>query len=176
MRRGNITVISTGDFLDMRKLMAAASVAAIAAQCATPAAARDFFDRNTLLGYRQQTGPAAVAYFRAPIGPRTFKAPVRTGFAVVGPRSYSAGEAPLYSQGPRLVDFAFTNRGVDARWARSFSVGGAVAWTSDPESLPKGQLNLMESGVSWVAVGAIAAGLLAGTIALIEKEGPAPAQ
>lgn len=159
----------------MRKLIAAAIAAAITVQFAAPALAQDFFNRNTLLGYRQQTGPAAVAYFRAPIGPRTLKAPIRTGFAVVGPRSYNASEAPLFSQAPRLVDFAFTKQGVDARWVRSFNVGGVVAWTSDPDSLPKGQLNLMESGVSWVAVGAIAAGLAAGTVALIEKEGPAPA-
>jgi len=154
----------------MRKLIAAAMVAVATVQFAAPAMARDFFNRTTMLGWRQQQGAAVVAYFRAPLGPPTLKAPVRAGFAVTGPRSFSAGEAPLYSQGPRIIDFSFSKRGVDARWISTLNVGNAVAWTSDPKSLPKNQVNLMESGMSWVAVGAIAAGLAAGTVAFIEKD------
>lgn len=157
----------------MRKWIAAVVAAACTMQVAAPVMARDFFNRTTMLGWRQQTGPAVVAYFRAPLGPSTFKAPPRTGLAITGPRSFNAGEAPLYSQGPRLVDFAFTKRGVDARWIAQLNVGGAVAWTNDPKGVPKNQLNLMESGMSWVAVGAIAAGLAAGTVAFIEKDEPA---
>lgn len=154
----------------MRKWIAAFVAAACTTQMAAPVMARDFFNSNTLLGWRQQTGPAVVAYFRAPIGPSHFKAPLRTGLAITGPRSFNAGEAPLFSQGPRIVDFAVTKRGVDARWIAQLNVGNAVAWTNDPKSIKPGQVNLMESGVSWVAVGAIAAGLAAGTVAFIEKD------
>jgi hypothetical protein len=159
----------------MRKSIAAAVAAAITLQFAAPAMAREFFNRNTMLGWRQQTGPAVVAYFRAPIGPSTFKAPARTGLAVTGPRSYRAGEPPRYSLAPRLVDFTLTKRGVDARWIAQVNVGNAVAWTNDPKSVTASQVNLMESGMSWVAVGAITAGLVAGTFAVIEADKDDPA-
>jgi hypothetical protein len=154
----------------MRKLIAVAMVAAATIQSAAPAMARDFFNRTTMLGWRQQQGAAVVAYFRAPLGPPTFKAPVRAGFAITGPRSFSAGDAPLYSQGPRIVDFSFSKRGVDAKWISALNVGNAVAWTNDPKSLPKNQINLMSGGISRPAVGTIAAGLAAGTISFIEKD------
>jgi hypothetical protein len=159
----------------MRKLTAAVMAAAVTMQFAAPAFARDFFNRTTMLGWRQQTGAAVVAYFRAPLGPSVFKAPIRTGLALTGPRSYNAGEAPLYSTGPKLVDFAFTKRGVDARWIAQLNVGNTVAWTNAPKSVAPNQLNLAESGMSWVAVGAIAAGLAAGTVAFIEKDKDEPA-
>lgn len=149
--------------------------AAVTMQFAAPAFARDFFNRTTMLGWRQQTGAAVVAYFRAPIGPTLFKAPIRTGLAITGPRSFNAGEAPLYSTGPKLVDFAFTKRGVDARWIAQLNVGNAVAWTNAPKSVTPNQINLTDSGMSWVAVGAIAAGLAAGTVAFIEKDANEPA-
>ncbi len=154
----------------MQKWIAAAVAVACTLHVAAPAMARDFFNPQTMLGWRQQTGAAAVAYFRAPIGPSIFKAPLRTGVALTGPRSYNAGEAPLFSTGPRLIDFSLTKRGVDARWIAQISVGNGVAWTNDPKHLAPGQVNLMESGGSWVAVGAIAAGLAAGTVAFIEKD------
>ena len=145
-------------------------VAVATVQFAAPAMARDFFNRTTMLGWRQQQGAAVVAYLRAPLGPPTFKAPVRAGFAVTGPRSFSAGDAPLYSQGPRIIDFSFSKRGVDAKWISTLNIGGAVAWTSDPKSLPKNQATLMGGGASRPAVSTIAAGLAAGTISFVEKD------
>ena len=154
----------------MRNMILAASAVALSLQMAGPAAADDFFNPNTMLGWRQQTSPAAMAYVRAPIGPPIFKARAHAGFAVVGPRSYRAGEAPRYSQGPRLADVAFTTPAASGRWTAQLNVGRAVAWTSDPDSLKPGQVHLMESGLSWVAVGAITVGLAAATFGIIDQD------
>jgi hypothetical protein len=155
----------------MRKFFAAGLAVVFSIHLAGPALAGEIFNRTTLLGWHQQTGPAVVAYFRAPIGPRTFEAaPIRAGFAITGPRSFSVGNAPMHSQGPRLLDFSFAKRSGDLAWTRSLNVGGSVAWTSDPTSLKPGQLSLMDGGLSWIAVGAIAAGLAIGTFALIEQD------
>ena len=156
----------------MRKTILAVSAIALSLQVAAPAAAGDFFNPNTMLGWRQQTSPAAMAYVRAPIGPSNFKARAQAGFAVVGPRSYRVGEAPRYSQAPRLADVAFTTPAASGRWIAQLNVGRAVAWTSDPDSLKPGQVHLMESGLSWVAVGAITVGLAAATFAVIDQDAP----
>jgi hypothetical protein len=154
----------------MQKWIAAAVVAACTLPVAAPAMARDFFNPQTLLGWRQQTGAAAVAYFRAPIGPSIFKAPIRTGFALTGPGSYNAGEVQRYSQAPKLVDFSFTKRGVDARWIAQFTVGNHVAWTNAPKqaAAAPGKVNLMNA--PQLDAGNIAAGLAAGTVTFAEKD------
>jgi hypothetical protein len=161
-------------FSKMQKVITAAVAAVVTLQFATPVLAHDMFNRNTMLGWRHQTGPAVVAYFRTPIGPSTFKTRAQTGFAVTGPRAYRAGSAPLYSAGPQLLDFTFAKHDVDARWIAQLNVGKAVAWTNDPKSVKAGQVNLMESGMSWVIVGAVAAGLAAATLSIIEAEPDAP--
>lgn len=161
----------------MRKVLAAVVTAALTMQFAAPVLAQDFFPRTTLLGWRQQTGVTAVAYFRAPIGPSVFKSNMRSGFALTGPRSYAAGDVAMFSQGPRLVDFSFAKTRTDLTWAPSLSIGPAVAWTNAPDRLPSDKLNLMESGLSWVAVGALTAGLAIGLFAVInEDEDAAPAE
>jgi hypothetical protein len=156
----------------MRKFLTAAVAAAVTVQLAAPALAQDFFDRNTMLGWRQQTGPAVVAYFRAPIGPSTFKTRAHAGLAVTGPRSYRAGGAPIYSAGPQMLDFTFNRGGAGARWIAQLNVGKGVAWTNDPESVRADQVNLMESGMTWVAVGAITVGLVVATFSVIEADAP----
>jgi len=154
----------------MQKVLTAAVAAAVTVQLAAPAVAHEMFNRNTMLGWRQQTGPAVIAYVRTPIGPAVFKTRAHTGLAVTGPRAYRPGSAPLYSAGPQLLDFTFTTHGADARWVAQLNVGKAVAWTNDSRSVGKDQVNLMESGMSWVIVGAVAAGLAAGTLAVIEAD------
>lgn len=153
----------------MQKWIAAAVVAASTLHVAAPAMARDFFNSQTLLGWRQQTGAAAVVYFRAPLGPSLFKAPIRTGFALTGPRSYNAGEAPRYSLAPKLVDFSFSKRGVDARWIAQLTVGNQLAWTNAPKqaAAPAGKVNLMNA--PQLDASNIAAGLAAGAVTFPEK-------
>lgn len=166
----------------MRKWLTAALAAAFTVQFAAPVLARDMFapdvfNPTTMLGWRHQTGPGVVAYFRAPLGPDVLtKNTMRAGLAVMGPRAYAAGRAPLHSQGPRLLDFSVAARGADAGWVPSLNVGRAVAWTSDPDSLKPGQINLMDSGLSWVAVGAVTVGLAVGIFAVIEDDDEDAAQ
>lgn len=154
----------------MRKLTVAALAAVLTTQFAAPALAADVFNRTTMLGWRHHTGPAVVAYLRAPIGPSGYKAKARTGIALTGPRAYGAGAGPLFSAGPTMLDVALVPRGVGGRWSAQVNIGNAVAWTNDEKSIEPGRRNLMESGISWVVVGAATVALAAGTFAFIEND------
>lgn len=151
----------------MRKTLAALIAAATTMQFIAPAMARDFFDSNTMLGWRQKTGAAVVAYVRAPIGPPTFKTHVRSGLAITGPRSYKAGDAALHSTGPRLIDFSFTKGGINTRWVGQLTVGTAMAWTNERPAVEAGHMIVTSGVMSPVDVGAIAAGLAAGTVSFV---------
>lgn len=148
----------------MRKTIAALLAAATTMQFVAPAMARDFFDSNTMLGWRQQTGAAVVAYVRAPIGPPTFKTQVRSGLAITGPRYYKAGESALHSTGPRLIDFSFTKGGINTRWIGRLTVGNAVAWTNERPTVEASPMTVTSGVMSPVDVSGIAAGLAAGTV------------
>lgn len=157
----------------MRKTIAAFFAAATTAQIAAPVMAGDFFDGNTMLGWRQQTGAAVVAYVRAPIGPPTVKTQVRSGLAVTGPRYYKAGEAALHSTGPRLVDFSFTKGGISTRWVGQFTVGNKLAWTNERAAVDATAVNVAAGMMAPVGVSGIAAGLAAGTVSFVEQDVPA---
>ena len=148
----------------MLKITAALLAVATTMPFAAPVMARDFFDSNTMLGWRQQTGAAVVAYVRAPIGPPTFKTQVRSGLAITGPRYYKAGESALHSTGPRLLDFSLTKGGINTRWVGQFSVGNKLAWTNERPAGDPNTVNVATVLMSPVAVSGIAAGLAAGTI------------
>ncbi len=51
----------------MKRKFAALMAAVVSMSCASHGFAAEMFDRNTLLGARQQTGPAVIAYFRTDI-------------------------------------------------------------------------------------------------------------
>ncbi len=161
----------------MRKVSTFAAVAAIVSQLAAPAYAGEIFNRTTLLGGTRTSGAAAMGYFRLPLGqtPGRTSAP-RLGLMVTGPQTYSAGDVPLALNAPRIVDFAFTGRDLNAPWAPSswrgsLTVGNTVAWVSDRKGLPPGEAkHLLESGTSWVVVGALTAGAVAGAFALTNRK------
>jgi hypothetical protein len=154
----------------MLKITAALLAAAMTMQFAAPVMARDFFDSNTMLGWRQQTGAAVVAYVRAPIGPPTFKTQVRSGLAITGPRYYKAGESALHSTGPHLVDLSFTKGGINTRWVAQFSVGNKLAWTNERPAVDANTANVATGMMAPVAVSGIAAGLAAGTVGFVEGQ------
>lgn len=154
----------------MLKITAALfAAAATTMPFAAPVMARDFFDSNTMLGWRQQTGAAVVAYVRAPIGPPTFKTQVRSGLAITGPRYYKAGESALHSTGPRLVDFSFTKGGINTRWVGQFTVGSKLAWTNERRAIHAYAPNVATGLAPQAAVGSIAAGLATGTVGFVER-------
>jgi hypothetical protein len=153
----------------MRRITAALLAAATTMQFAAPVMARNFFDGNTMLGWRQQTGAAVVAYVRAPIGPPTFKTQVRSGLAITGPRYYKAGESALHSTGPRLVDFSITKGGINTRWVGQFTVGSKLAWTNERPAIQAHAPNVATALMSQVAVGSVAADLATGTVGFVER-------
>ncbi len=161
----------------MRKVTTFVAIAAMTTQLAAPAFAGDMFNRNTLLGGTRTSGAAAMGYFRLPLGdaPGKTNAP-RFGLMVAGPQTYNAGEVPLALNAPRIVDFAFTGRDLGApltaaAWRGSLTVGNTLAWVSDRKDLPQGEApHLMESGTSWIVVGALTVGAVAGAFALTNRK------
>lgn len=161
----------------MRKVSTFAAVAAMASQLAAPACAGEMFNRTTLLGGTRTSGAAAMGYFRIPLGqaPGKTNAP-RLGLMVAGPQTYSAGDVPLALNAPRIVDFAFTGRDLAApfaasSWRGSLTVGNTVTWVSDRNGLPPGETkHLLESGTSWLVVGAVTVGAVAGAFALTNRK------
>lgn len=161
----------------MRKTTTFVAVAAMASQLAVPAAAGEIFNRTTLLGGARTSGAAAMGYFRLPLGqtPGKTSAP-RFGLMVAGPQTYSAGEVPLALNAPRIVDLAVTGRNLNApftasSWRGSLSFGNTVAWVSDRKDLPPEEArHLLESGTSWLVVGAVTVGAVAGAFALTNRK------
>lgn len=160
----------------MRKVTTFVAIAAIAGQLAAPAFAYDTFNPTTVLGTVHTTGAAAMGYFRLPLGQSAgaSHAP-RFGLMIAGPQPYTAGEVPLALNAPRLVDFSFTGRDMSqpwttSSWRGSLAVGDKIAWVSDRKDMtPDESRHLLESGTSWIAVGLITAGAVAGAFALTNR-------
>ncbi len=144
-----------------------AVIAAIASQTVTPALAAGALDENTMLGWQRNAGPAAMAYFRMPFhATRADRLQPRAGFMITPPQSYRAGTVISRANAPGIIDFGFTGRDFRSPWTATFNVSDAVAWSGNPDALPKGTRHLFESGTSWMAVGAVTVGIIAGTLAL----------
>ena len=161
----------------MRKVTTFVAIAALASQIAAPAFAGDMFNRTTILGTTRTSGAAAMGYFRLPLGQAPGKASApRFGLMVAGPQTYSAGDVPLALNAPRILDFAFTGRDLSApfaasSWRGSLTLGNTVAWVSDRKDLPGGEAtHLLESGTSWIVVGAVTVGAVAGAFALTNRK------
>lgn len=160
----------------MRTVTTFVAVAAMASQLAAPAFATDIFNRNTILGTVHTSGAAAMGYFRLPLGqsPARSNAP-RFGLMVAGPQPYTAGEVPLALNAPRIIDFSFTGRDMTQPWSAtswraSLAVGDQVAWVSNRKDLPPGEApHLLDSGTSWIAVGLVTVGAVAGAFALTNR-------
>lgn len=160
----------------MRKVTTFVAIAAICSQLAAPAFAYETFNPTTVLGTVHATGAAAMGYFRLPLGqvPGKANAP-RFGLMVAGPQPYTAGEVPLALNAPRIIDFSFTGRDMNQPWAAaswrgSLAVGDKIAWVSDRKGLtPDESRHMLESGTSWIAVGLLTAGAVAGAFALTNR-------
>lgn len=161
----------------MRKVTTFIAAAAMCTQLAAPALAYDTFNRTTLLGGARTSGAAAMGYCLMPLGPSPAKqAAPRFGLMVAGLQTYSAGEAPLALNAPRIVDLSFTGRDLNNPWRASswrgpLAVGKTVAWVSDRKGLPADEAqHLLDSAISWVAVGLVTVGAVAGAFALTNRK------
>ncbi|MBX7198449.1 MAG: hypothetical protein K1X51_03645 [Rhodospirillaceae bacterium] len=161
----------------MRKVTTFVAIAALVSQVAAPAFAGDMFNRTTILGATRTSGAAAMGYFRLPLGQAAGKTSApRFGLMVAGPQTYSAGDVPLALNAPRILDFAVTGRDLStpfasSSWRGSLTVGNTVAWVSDAKGLPASEApHLLESGTSWIVVGALTAGAVAGAFALTNRK------
>ena len=161
----------------MRKFTTFVAIAALTSQLAAPAFAGEIFNRTTVLAGTRTSGAAAMGYFRLQLGQAAGKTSApRFGLMVAGPQTYSAGEVPLALNAPRILDFAVTGRDVSApfaasSWRGSFTVGNTLAWVSDRKDLPQGEApRFLESGTSWLIVGAVTVGAVAGAFALTNRK------
>ena len=162
----------------MKKITTVVAIAALSSQLAGPAFAADMsqglFNSTTVLGLARTGDAAAMAYVHMPFGGHTTSAP-RLGVMFVGPQSYLPGEAHLHLNGPRMADLSFSGRDFSApwqtaSWTSTLTLGKTVAWTNDKNSIPPGQgPALFDSGLSWVAVGVISAGVVIGAFALTNR-------
>ncbi len=155
----------------MKKSAVFAAVAAIAGQLATPAWAAGAFAENTMLGWQRNAPPAIMAYGRVPFHatPRDRRQP-RVGLMISAPTSYRAGTFVSRASAPGVVDFGFTGRNFRSPWTASLNVSTAVAWTGNPDAMPKNTVYLMENSSSWLVVGVLSVGIVAGTLALVGRE------
>ncbi|MSO72436.1 MAG: hypothetical protein EXQ84_02345 [Rhodospirillaceae bacterium] len=141
--------------------------AAIAGQLATPAFAAGAFNETTMLGWQRTAAPAAMAYVRMPFhATRADRLQPRAGFMITAPQTYRAGTVISRASASGIIDFGFTGRDFRSPWTATFNVSNAVAWSGNPDVLPKGTHHLFERGTSWVAVGAVTIGVIAGTLAM----------
>lgn len=137
-----------------------------------PATARELFHRDTMLGWQRTTGAAAVVYGRLPFhATATEAAQPRLGLAMTAPQR--ATGLRLHTQAPRLVDIGVNAKGFDGAWSVSARLGATPAWSYDPDrAAGERHLHLFDSGLSWVAVGLVGAGLFAGVFMITEDDVP----
>lgn len=165
----------------MRHITTFLAITAVVTQLVAPAFAGDIFEggmfnHTTALGWRQTTGPAAMAYFRVPFTATSRGTQPQLGLMVAGPQAYWGGESHLHLDGPRVLDVSLTGRNLAApwradSWTTTMTVGNAVAWSSDRQAPAPGEApHLFESGLSWVAIGVLTVGAVAGTFVLIDRQ------
>ena len=155
----------------MNKPAVSLALVALLGQLAAPAYAGGTFNETTMLGWQKTSRPAAMAYVRLPFhAGRADASQPRAGFMITAPRGYRVGAMPVRTAAPGVIDFGFTGRNFQSAWTASINVNDAVAWASKPEALPKNATHLFESGASWVVVGLISVGIVAGTIALSDRK------
>ena len=167
----------------MKNVTTFLAIAAMATQLAAPAFAGDIttelfnssvFNGTTALGWRQTTGPAAMAYFRMPLTATTHGLAPQMGLMVAGPQAYAGGEAHLHLDGPRVLDIGITGRNLSEpwradSWTSALTLGNTTAWSSD--GVPAGQNpHLFDSGTSWVVVGVLTVGAVAAGFALADRK------
>jgi hypothetical protein len=155
----------------MRKFITIVTAAAVISQIATPVLAADMFNPTTMLGWRRTADATAMAYVRLPLrAVKVDSRQPRVGLMIGAPGPYSIGRPINRAASPSMVDFGFSGRDFRSNWAASLTVNDAVAWTSDPQSLPKNTRNLFDGGITWVVVGVLSVGLMVGGYALADKD------
>ncbi len=154
----------------MKKSTFVVAAFALAAQVVTPAFAGSY-DFNPALGPQRTAAPAAMGYFRLPLhaGAKDSAQP-RAGFMITSPQTYRVGQTFSRIGAPGMVDIGFTGRDLSTPWTATLNVSNTVAWAQNPDALPKNTHYLFESGLSWVVVGVISAGIIGGIYALSDKK------
>ena len=154
----------------MNKYAVFAAVVAVASQLALPAFAASPFTETSMAGLQRIAAPSVMAYMRVPFHTlKTDSLQPRAGLMVTAPQSYRAGTVLSRASAPAIVDFGFTGRDFSRPWTATLNVNDAVAWSGNPDSLPKNTVHLFESGTSWIVVGAVTVGVVAGTLAMVGR-------
>ncbi len=159
----------------MKILTVLVAVVAVLGHMVVPAQAEMLFNKTTMLGWQKKASGSAMAYVSVPThSTRAGDAQPRVGLMITGPSVSAVGRQAQRLHGPRVLDFGLTGRGINRPWTASLNVGRATAWANNPDALPRGtKTHLMDSGLSWVAVGLISAGIVAGVLIMVEEDAPA---
>jgi hypothetical protein len=160
----------------MKKIAAFVAAVAMMGSVIAPAQAAGVFrdallKDTTMLGWQRTSQPAAVAYFKMPLqADKHGAAQPRAGLMISAPKSYAAGTAVLRQSGAGMIDLGFSGRDLSTPWTASLMVSNQVAWTANPEAMPKNTKYLFESGASWVVVGLVSVGIIAGVYVLADRD------
>jgi hypothetical protein len=158
-----------------RTLAAAVLTGAMMGSAATTHAADVFspgvFNQNTMQGWKRTTSGSAMVYGRLPFHPKsTDSTQPQLGFAITAPYRLNGSGVLLHTGAPKLVDLRFNATNFSGGFTTSLHVGSTKAWSYDPTAAPgERHFSLFDSGLSWVGVGLIGAGIIAGTFALTEN-------
>lgn len=146
-------------------------VGAMTAASTAQAADRFGFDRNTMQGWQRSTSGSAMVYGRLPFHPsKASEAQPQLGIAVTAPYRVSGAGVLLHTGAPKLIDLRLNATDLRGAFTASLHVGSAKAWSFDPQAAPgERTYSIFDSGISWVAVGLISAGVVAGAFALTEN-------
>lgn len=147
---------------------------------AAPLSAAEIFNGNTMLGWARATDPGVVAYAELPFhGGKDRAARPRAGFALTTPTMARIGATSAITDAPRTFDLRFSGANLTSDWHWSLRSDNAIAWSTDPNDIPsgiKGPRDRLFGGTgSWIAVGLLTAGAVAGVFLITEDDVPPPA-
>jgi hypothetical protein len=142
---------------------------------AGPTSAAEIFNRHTMLGWTRQSDPGLIAYAELPIHGASRADRPRAGFALTAPTRSRIGDFRPIIDAPRTFDLRYSRAGFGSRGHWSLRSERAVAWSTDPAEVPGGHDRLLGGSGSWIAVGLLTAGAIAGVFLITEDDVPPPA-
>ena len=134
----------------MKKTFVLAAVATLVGQFNASAFAAGMFDQNTMLGYKQRQGAAAMAYFHMPFNTvKNYQFQPRAGLMITTPSAYYPGKYTTRTSRPGVLDFSLTGgRHFQGPFTATLKVNNNVTWISNPDALPKNTGHSLEGGLS----------------------------
>lgn len=163
-----------------RHLMGCVAAAVVGAATSGALGASSFgaapFNGSSMLGWSNTSRPGVLAYAELPFhGAAGRSHGPRLGVAMTAPTASRIGAFRPITDAPRTVELRFSAADIRSPWAWSLRSDRAVAWSTDPSDVPGAKDRLFGGTGSWIAVGLLTAGAVAGTFLITEDDVPPPA-